>query len=74
MPREYAEFDGMPEEFTKLIPGIAERREPLRAELRDAFLESRRHTQMVFESLQHDVRMLIEQVATIIAKLDARQR
>ena len=74
MPREYAELGGMPDEFTKLIPESAERREQLRAELRDGLLESRRHTQMVFESLQHDVRMLIEQVATIIAKLDARQR
>ena len=47
----------------------------LRAELgslRAEVADNRRHTQGLFESLQHDIRIVAEGVATLSAKFDAR--
>ena len=41
-------------------------------ELRDGQADNRRHTQVLFESLQHDIRIVAEGVATLSAKFDAR--
>ncbi len=46
----------------------------LRAELRDGFVEARRHTEVLFESLRDDIRILADGVAHVSAKLDSLQR
>jgi hypothetical protein len=46
----------------------------LRAELRDGFAEARRHTEVLFESLGDDIRILADGVAHVSAKLDSLQR
>jgi len=38
------------------------------------FAESRRHTDVLFESLRDDIRMLAEGFATLSAKLDSDRR
>jgi hypothetical protein len=44
----------------------------LRAEFRDGFAANRRHSEMLFETLRDDIRILAEGFATISTKLDAR--
>jgi len=44
----------------------------LRAELRDGLAENRRHSQVLFESLHDDIRILAGSVASIVTRLDAR--
>jgi len=44
----------------------------LRSEVRDGIAENRRHTEVLFESLRDDIRMLAEGFATLTAKLDSR--
>ena len=69
------------EAIEKLGIRIAALEQSLRAEMRGLFAESRRetderfgearrHTQVLYESLRDDIRMVAEGVATIAAKLD----
>ena len=44
----------------------------LRSDVRDGLAENRRHTEVLFESLRDDIRMLAEGFATLTAKLDSR--
>ena len=46
----------------------------LRAETREGLAESRRHTEVLFESLRDDIRILAEGSATVSLKLDSLQR
>jgi hypothetical protein len=49
-------------------------RSDLRAELREGFAENRRYTELLFESLRDDIRMLAEGYAAMSTKLDSLQR
>ena len=49
-------------------------RADVRAELREGFAESRRHTDVLFESLRDDIRMLADGFAAVSTKLDSLQR
>jgi len=42
--------------------------------VRDGLADNRRHAQVLFESLQQDIRIVAEGLATLSAKLDARPR
>jgi nitrate reductase assembly molybdenum cofactor insertion protein NarJ len=53
--------------------GLAELRDGL-AELREGLAENRTQSQLLFESLRDDVRLVAEGVATISAKLDSGRR
>jgi hypothetical protein len=44
------------------------------AELREGLAENRTQSQLLFESLRDDVRLVAEGVATISAKLDSGRR
>jgi hypothetical protein len=46
----------------------------LRTEFREGFAESRRHADVLFESLRDDNRILSEGFAAVSAKLDALRR
>jgi hypothetical protein len=46
----------------------------LRAETRDGLAENRRHTEVLFESLRDDIRILAEGFASVSLKLDSLQR
>jgi hypothetical protein len=46
----------------------------LRSEFRAGLAENRRHTEVLFESLRDDIRMLAEGFATLTAKLDSDRR
>src|SRR5260221_9101855 len=46
----------------------------LRAEVRDGFVEARRHTDVQFESLRDDIRILADGFAHVSSKLDSLQR
>jgi hypothetical protein len=54
-------FDGLESRFDTMESGLEAR-----------FAESRRHTDVLFESLRDDIRMLAEGFATLTAKLDSR--
>ena len=69
------------EAIEKLGVRIDALEQSLRAEMRDLFAESRRHSeeivgearrhsQVLYESLRDDIQMVAEGVATIAAKLD----
>jgi hypothetical protein len=49
-------------------------RDGLRAEFRDGLAETRRHADVLHETLRDDIRMLAEGFATISVRLDAMQR
>lgn len=46
----------------------------VRADLREDLAEARRHTDVQFESVRDDIRMLADAFATMSVKLDSRQR
>lgn len=46
----------------------------LREETRDGLAENRRHTELLFESLRGDIRILAEGFASVSLKLDSLQR
>jgi chromosome segregation ATPase len=46
----------------------------LRSELRAGLAETRRHSDVLFESLRDDIRMLAEGFATLTARLDSSRR
>ena len=46
----------------------------LRAETREGLAENRRHTEVLFESLRDDIRILAEGFATVSLKLDSLHR
>jgi hypothetical protein len=46
----------------------------LRGEFRAGLAESRRHAEVLFESLRDDIRTLAEGFATLTAKLDSGRR
>jgi chromosome segregation ATPase len=56
-------FDGLESRFDRMETGLEAR-----------FAESRRHTDVLFESLRDDIRMLADGVATLNARLDAGRR
>jgi hypothetical protein len=58
--------------MSELGAGVRAEIAELRAELRDGLADNRRHTQVLFESLRDDIRILAESVASIVTKLDAR--
>jgi hypothetical protein len=43
----------------------------LRREFRDGLAENRRHSEVLFESLRHDIRLAAEGLAVVSAKLDS---
>jgi hypothetical protein len=49
-------------------------RDDLGAETRDGLAENRRHTEVLFESLHDDIRILAEGFASVSLKLDSLQR
>ena len=49
-------------------------RTELRAEFREGLAENRRHTEVLFESLRDDIRMLADGFAAMSTKLDSLQR
>jgi hypothetical protein len=49
-------------------------RDELRAGFRDGLAENRRHTNVLFESLRDDIRIVAEGVAALSAKVDALNR
>ena len=46
----------------------------LRTEIRDGLAESRRHTEVLFESLRDDIGILAEGFAVLSAKLESLRR
>ena len=46
-------------------------RAELRAEFREGFAQNRRHTEVLFESLRDDIRMLADGFAAVSTKLDS---
>ena len=46
----------------------------LRAEFREGFAQNRRHTEVLFESLRDDIRILADGSAAMSTKLDSLQR
>lgn len=46
----------------------------VRADLREDLAEARRHTDVQFESVRDDIRMLADAFATMSVKLDSLQR
>jgi hypothetical protein len=56
-------FDGVESRFDTMESGLEAR-----------FAESRRHTDVLFESLRDDIRMLAEAFATLSAKRDSDRR
>jgi chaperonin cofactor prefoldin len=59
---------------TSLRAEIQAFRAEIRAELREGLEERRRHTEVLYESLRDDIRMLAEGFAMMSAKLDSLQR
>lgn len=53
---------------------MAQLRVDLRTEFREGLAENRRHTQVLFEMLRDDIRILAEGFATVSTKLDSLQR
>ena len=49
-------------------------RTELRAEFREGLAENRRHTEVLFETLRDDIRMLADGFAAMSTKLDSIQR
>ncbi len=62
------------EGFTSVRGELASVRNDLRAETRDGLAENRRHTEVLFEILRDDIRILAEGFATVSLKLDSLQR
>lgn len=58
-------------EMADLRVELREEMADLRVELRDGLAENRRHTQVLFESLHDDIRMLAESVVSVSMKLDS---
>jgi len=54
--------------------GFADMRTELRDEFRNGFEANRRYTDVLFETLRDDIRILAEGFATISVKLDSLQR
>ena len=46
----------------------------LRTEIREGLAESRRHTEVLFESLRDDIRILAEGFAVLSTKLESLER
>ena len=63
LARLVSRFDGLEPRFDTMEFGLESR-----------FAESRRHTNVLFESLRDDIRMLAEGFATLSAKLDSDRR
>lgn len=59
--------DGLRGEMTSM-------REELRGEFRDGLAENRRHTEILFESLRDDIRLLADGVAHLAVKVDQLAR
>ena len=51
---------------------MATLREELRTEFREGLAENRRHSQILFESVRDDIRMVAEGVAALSAKIETR--
>ena len=49
-------------------------RDELRIEFRDGLADNRRHTEVLFESLRDDIRLVAEAVAHLAVKIDQLQR
>ena len=56
------------------IAKLGDRIDALLVALRSDCAETRRHAEMVFESLKDDIRILAEGFATLSAKLDSDRR
>ena len=68
------ELRTMRRELSGEIAAVRRDIEILRAETRDGLAESRRHTEVLFESLRDDIRIIAEGFATVSLKLDSLQR
>jgi hypothetical protein len=53
---------------------IVQLRVELRVEFREGLAENRRHTQILFETLRDEIRILADGCATVGTKLDSLQR
>ena len=62
------------EAIERLSDRIALLDRSIRSELRQGFAETRRHAEILFESLRDDIRMVAEGVAARSAKIDRRHR
>ena len=58
-------------EFRAGLAELGSRFDTMESGLEARFAESRRHTDVLFESLRDDIRMLAEGFATLSAKLDS---
>lgn len=63
-------FDGLEPRFD----GLESRFDTMESGLEARFAENRRHTDVLFESLRDDIRMLAEAFATLSAKRDSDRR
>lgn len=61
-------------EMTSIRAEVSRLRAYLPAEFRDDLTENRRHSEILFETLRDDIRILAERFATITSKLDSLQR
>ncbi|HMJ85895.1 MAG TPA: hypothetical protein VK504_22095 [Vicinamibacterales bacterium] len=59
-------------ETAEAIATLGDRIDALLVALRSDCAETRRHAEMLFESLKDDIRILAEGFATLSAKLDSR--
>ena len=62
-------FDGLESRFDTL----ESRFDRMESRLDERFAESRRHTEVLFDSLRDDIRILVEGFATLSARLDSRR-
>lgn len=61
-------------EMVDLRVGLRAEMADLRVDLRDGLADNRRHTQVLFEALRDDIRILAEGLASVSSKLDSLQR
>jgi hypothetical protein len=61
-------------ETAEAIATLGDRIDALLVALRSDCAETRRHAEMLFESLKDDIRILAEGFATLSAKLDSGRR
>ena len=59
---------------TEFRGGLAATSTELRSEFREGLAENRRHTEVLFESLRDDIRILAEGVAVLSTKLESFRR
>src|SRR5262249_23829497 len=67
-----SDMSSMKSDMVSLKSDLASTKAELRSEMRAGFADAKRYTDVLFESLKDDIRIVADGVATITAKLDKR--